>query len=436
VAERARGALWAVLQTSATSVVLAAVTLGGSILAARLLGPSGRGELAEAQVIPSLVGSLGLIGMSEAAVYFAASRRADSARIVATALAVGLFSTGLVLFAVLLTVNYLGDRVTEAFETYALIIPLMAFVGIPHSSLRALLQFDLWNRLRVIPPLIWIFALMAGFLLSGITVLDLLRIQIIATCVYGCFQFWLITRDLPGKFELDRSCIAPMLAFGVATVTSQLPQLASVRVDQLLVTSAFSAERVGHYFVALGWSAIPGLLLQAAGSIAFPKMASIADAAHMETVITRLARTSVAAAFVVSIPALALTPVAIPFLYGEQFRESIQLALILTVASAVRGAAQVLQEAARGLGHVSAIIRSEFCGLLVMVVLIWPLQSRYGLVGVAVTAVVASFASLWMVAFFIRVKARCSWTRLLVPTTADVRLIWTEIRRIAGFPAS
>ena len=62
--------------TAATNLAIAHGLLHRNI-AARLLGPHGRGELAAIQTTPSFFGSFAMIGMPEALVYFSAQKPAQ-----------------------------------------------------------------------------------------------------------------------------------------------------------------------------------------------------------------------------------------------------------------------------------------------------------------------------------------------------------------------
>lgn len=56
--------------TVAANVTLAALGMVSGILAARLLGPHGRGQLAAIQTWPSSIATLAMLGMPEAVVYY------------------------------------------------------------------------------------------------------------------------------------------------------------------------------------------------------------------------------------------------------------------------------------------------------------------------------------------------------------------------------
>src|SRR5262245_30271561 len=61
-----------VLITTATNFAIALLALATGPLAARMLGPEGRGELAAIQTWPSVIATLAMLGLGDATIYFAA----------------------------------------------------------------------------------------------------------------------------------------------------------------------------------------------------------------------------------------------------------------------------------------------------------------------------------------------------------------------------
>src|SRR4051794_28221320 len=91
-----------------STLLITAVTTVGGILAARLLGPAGRGALTAALLWPSTFAALGDFGLIEAMTFFAAPRHGKSAEVlsaglaVAAALSVAIVTVGFVAFPHLL----------------------------------------------------------------------------------------------------------------------------------------------------------------------------------------------------------------------------------------------------------------------------------------------------------------------------------------------
>ena len=68
----------------ATNLLLAMIGLASSAAAGRLLGPSGRGALAAIQIYPTFASLIGMIGLSEAVVYWLSRRPEEAEGIIGT----------------------------------------------------------------------------------------------------------------------------------------------------------------------------------------------------------------------------------------------------------------------------------------------------------------------------------------------------------------
>src|SRR5664280_3327574 len=79
--------------TFATNMALAGLAVATGVLAARLLGPSGEGELTAIQTWPLLLGTLAMFGLDSALVYFISRQPERGKQFTSTAVLVALLSS-------------------------------------------------------------------------------------------------------------------------------------------------------------------------------------------------------------------------------------------------------------------------------------------------------------------------------------------------------
>ena len=422
-----RDASSAVLGIATLNGLLALLSLATSALAARLLGPEGRGQLAQAQVVPSLIGTLALLGMSEAIIFHASKEGEKASEWIATGSAVSLATTTTAWLVFVAAVLILPLDNKMLMLTYAPMIILMAAVGVPHSSLRTRLRFSLWNRLRLIPPLIWLAALGAGYAFHKPDVPFLIAIQLALLTVYAIVQFVVVTRSIPGAYRVRSALVRPLVKFGLAVLVAQVPQVLALRLDQIVVTGLLPEDRIGHYFVALGWSAIPTLFLAAISQVVFPRVAGMANIDAQRNAIGRVSRLSVWMAVGIAVGVIAITPFAVPAIFGTAFAEASSLAMILVVAASARGVASVLQESARGLGKVNLILRSELFGLVLLALCIWPLTVSFAAYGVAIASVISAVAAMLFVLLGLAREVTLPIGKMLAITEDDIVVVWKRL---------
>ena len=156
--------------TFATNLGLAVLGAATGILAARLLHPSGEGQLTAIQAWPMLLATIATLGLDSALVYFISSQPESGKQLTTTAALICLVSAlafgAVAWFAMPLLLSAQQPQVISAARVYLLIGCFYAIVGIPLASLRGVRSFRAWNILRVLPGIAWLFILVATWQLG------------------------------------------------------------------------------------------------------------------------------------------------------------------------------------------------------------------------------------------------------------------------------
>ena len=169
----------ALRSTFATNMALAVLAVATGVLAARLLGPAGEGELTAIQTWPLLLGTLAMLGLDSALVYFISRQPERGRQLTSTAVLIGLLSSLLVgavaWFALPFLLSAQQPQVVSAARVFLLIGGIYAVVGIPHGSLRGAHSFTAWNLFRIAPGLAWLCILLTSWLLGHPNAIPLSR---------------------------------------------------------------------------------------------------------------------------------------------------------------------------------------------------------------------------------------------------------------------
>src|SRR5690348_8386651 len=80
------------LVTGGTNIVLAAMGMATGVVAARLLGPEGRGQLVAIQTWPFFIASIAMLGTPEALAYFSACSPDEAGRNLGSASTISLIA--------------------------------------------------------------------------------------------------------------------------------------------------------------------------------------------------------------------------------------------------------------------------------------------------------------------------------------------------------
>ena len=156
--------------TLATNIALAVLAAATGVIAARILGPDGEGELTAIQTWPLLLGTLSMLGLDSAVVYFIARQPDKGMQFTTTATVIGLLSSmvvgGAAWFALPYPLSAQRAQIVSTARIFLLVGVIFAMVGIPHGSLRGAHTFTAWNLFRIAPGLAWL-SILLGFWAFG-----------------------------------------------------------------------------------------------------------------------------------------------------------------------------------------------------------------------------------------------------------------------------
>jgi O-antigen/teichoic acid export membrane protein len=418
--------------TAVTNIVIALAGLLTSIVAARLLGPLGRGELRAIQTWPNFIAMIALLGLPEAMVYFTArdskkvGRYLGSSVILAMLLVIPFVVLGYGLLPVLLTAQ--SEEVVHIARWYLLLIPLLALISIPTYCLRGLERFASWNVVRLLPNVGWLVVLLAAvglnerrlwFLTTGhLAVMALLVIPI----------HYIVIRHHETGFRLDLGTWRPLTRFGLPSMLSGVPAILNLRVDQMAMAAWLPPRFLGFYVVAVAWSSAAFPLLTAVGSVLFPRVASETSDQEQGRLLAQGARLGVLLSVILAPLLIAATPWGLPLVFGAEFRGSIRPALVLVVAAVIAGINRILEEGLKGLGQPSAVLKAESIGLVVTGVGLALLLVPYDVMGAAFASLVGYLTVFIFLIVQTRRLTKHSIPGLLVPTGDEVRLVWSRFK--------
>ena len=406
----------------ATNSLLAALSVATGVIAPRILGPSGEGELTAIQTWPLLLGTLAMLGLDSALVYFIAREPERGKQLTATAMLIGLLSSLLVgaiaWFALPFLLSAQQPDVISAARIYLLVGVLYAVVGIPIGSLRGARAFAMWNLFRLAPGLAWLCILCASWILKTARPIPLSRWYLAAILCCGLPVVIVVNRRLQGRPRPDRRLAGKMLRFGLPSAVTSLPQTVNLRFDQLLIIGFMPARSLGFYVVAVAWSGGVAPLLSAIGSVLFPQVSAEPDTCRRGQLLATSLQGGAVVAAVMSLPFTLLAPVAIPLVFGARFAPSIPSALVLVPAGAILAWAGIAEEGLRGLGRPTIVLVAESAGAAVTLATLPVLLHFFGIIGAAVASLLGYTTIAVFAASVISRSTQLRLHQLMVPSPA------------------
>lgn len=418
------------------NVGLILVNTATGLMAARLLGPTGRGELAAIMNWQVFGAMLATLGLPDAVIYFTARTARRASRQLATGAAVA-FAASLVVTAVgwVLLPTLLASQshaVVTTARWYLLSLPLEALWNFPDRSLRGQGDFLRWNLVRPLGQLLWLSALIFAATTGHAVAAWVAYSYLVGRAALLVPLFVYVRTRLPGRLRPERELVRPMVRYGLPGLITTIPSTLNNRLDQLMMAGFLPARTLGLYAIAVSWSALTNPLALAFSNVLFPRLAATDDPAARARAFARGSRLGLVVSGVVSAAFVPLTPFVLPLLFGAQFRPAVDGAMVLVAASVFTGWNWVLEEGLRGLGRPASVLWGELTGLAVTVVMLVTMLRSFGLMGAALASL-GGYATV-TVALLVegRRHTRLPLRELVIPTTSDLRLLWDEGRGLAA----
>jgi O-antigen/teichoic acid export membrane protein len=383
----------AISETSGTNLLGMLLQLTSGIIAARVLGPEGRGQLAAMQLWPSCLVTFGSLGLMTATAYYCGREPSSSGRILGTAwfvlatLSIPLMALGYWLMPVLLKSQ--NSDVIRTARFLLLLIPVQFSGNLPFNALQGMGRFRIWNLIRPQFTVLWIGVLLAALWFRHRDASFVALGYLVAMSIH-CAT-WIVSMFccIPGPYRPEPPLVRPLLQYGLPAVASGVPQQLNLRLDQLLMAAFLPPRLLGLYAVAVAASGAISPVLAAVSQVMFARLAGLSSVVEQGAAAARALRLSALAGAGLIAGLSVAMPVFLPLAFGSAFRPAIPAALVLTVASGIASLNLIAGECIRGMGLPRLPLIAESLGLVFTFVLLALLLKPYQLMGAAVASLVS-----------------------------------------------
>jgi O-antigen/teichoic acid export membrane protein len=393
-----------------TSLAGQVVILVSGVIAARLLGPEDRGNLALLILIPLAISQLGSLGVPLAVTY-EFSKDVDLGRGTLRNIArpVIIWTAVLVLADAAITAILVLGR-----DVDVQVAAVFMLVMVPADTMRqyglAILQgrqdFSAFNTLRLLPAIAYSAIAVVAF------VMDAKGLPLFALSYAGSYfavaaiTFAIALRRSPPKQVPGASTASAMVRFGMRGLLGTVSPLETLRLDQAIVGVLLAPAALGMYVVGVSFTNLPRFVAQGIGVVAYPQVAAEHDASRAQRSMWRFFWLSVLVCTGVVIPLELAAPRLVPTFFGDAFTPAVGIMQILLVASLFLSARRVLTDASRGFGLPTAGTTAEVASWLALVPCIALLAPRFGASGVAMAFTIAAALSLTVLLALVAVGRR------------------------------
>jgi O-antigen/teichoic acid export membrane protein len=394
---QASGAATSSLVATALIQVLNVVT---GIILARTLGPSGRGELAAVILWPTLLWTVGNLGVVDAVTFHSARRTGPRRSIVSASLALALVQS-----VILIAIGLVLVPLVLARQEASVVRDCLIFLASVPTSLVTLYLGSVLNGTHRYVAFNVVRATVFVGNAAGLVALAIASELTVTSAMYAYLASQVLTVLIAAIFVLpstgppsrpERPLAREMLAYGWRVQLSTISNLLNERVDQLVISIVLAPASLGLYVVAWTMTGLSYMIGYSVTFAALPRVAQAESAQERRARAHRYVFLTLAATVVVTIPVLLLTPEILRIAFGSDFVQATGVTRVLLVGSIALGTGRVLEAVLKGVNRPLHAGLSEGAGLAVTAVGLAALLPTLGLMGAAITSLVAYSVTAWI----------------------------------------
>lgn len=407
-----------IIQNLGANLLITLLGLVGSIILARWLGPSQRGIFAAIILIPTILQYFVNFGLSSATIYFTAQPNSDKNTIWSNLLFIGFIQSILgILMGYFITNFYLqryGLQIINFGHLYLLTIPLGLYGMYATYILQGSAHFKVTNLLKCIVPFGYCIGIIWLRFQQILTIENLVYVQLIIQSFYTIIAVFFLYRILLIHFifKIEYNSIRKMLTYSVRVWFGDISQLANSRIDQFLIGGFLSSRDLGIYTVAVSVARFTSVFADAITTIMLPSVTGKEYIQEkIDEILNFFKKYWIFSVIFHLIFALSL-PIIIPFVFGNDYLESIIICQILVLGSLFINAKTVLGGGILGMGFPAIMSYVEFFGMIISLIMSMLLLKIYGLIGVSF-AIGLSYFSQFVILLSLTNRKGISYKNLL-----------------------
>jgi len=353
-------------ETVLTNGALLGVGALTGIVAARLLGPAGRGQVAVAIGVVAVLWPVAALGLQQAAGYRLAQSRHEAPQAVGLAFVVSLLVGGAmtVVAWVVVTAVVRDGAARTAIDIGLLAVPFAILNALLVGVLQGLRLGRRFNAARLSTPLVYAVLLM-GLVIHrrDATAVNVMWVYWAASVAGAVVAVVFLPPEARRPARPGRRFRGAMVRYGMYVNLSSLGYLINRQLPVVLVGAVSSAADAGQYAVGLGYALPVSVVAVALALHTLPDIAAEPDARAQQAIARQRVRSGLFGTLPLACGAVIAAPTLIPFAFGARFSPAVPVARVLVLGQAALGISFLLSEVSRGLGRPEIPAIAEWTGV-------------------------------------------------------------------------
>lgn len=394
-----------IAKTAAVNFAALAVTTLTGVLLARGLGQEGRGLYAAVVVWYGIALDLAEVGQGSAVTYFVSRSERSSVAVVRESRRIMIVASFVVMIGGFLSSPWLAGGDHEMMYSYIIVFAWVGFNSLLAPHLYALqgLSISRWNFVRITQPVVNLVAVLVWIAITPLSVIGASICLVVSSVIQMSIALIVFHYTADRGLAVASSTKADLLSYGIRQASSTIPLSLAGNLDRVALSQAGSSAALGQYVVAQSVVGAAGPLGVAIASVVFPRLSAFSgeSGARRQMEMRVLVKSSVSMSLAVLL-LVAISPWAIPLVFGVEFEGAVELAAWVAPAAVVKSLLVIATTLLRGRGTPGSASFANLIALGVTALSMYLLIPNLGTTGAAAGAFFGSVAGLVVTVFILR----------------------------------
>lgn len=410
-------------------------TVVTSLVGARALGPSGRGDLLVVTLWPIVIALLAEFGLPNAYRYWMAKEPERVSRLFSNAVIYTLVAGAVsIVIGDLVAPHLIAQRhpgVMLLVRVYMVNIPAVIFLNLMRGLLEGTRRFGWAGAARFIFFGVQAVGFASLWFSNRLTVETAAYTMIVSQTVSMLVALGAVWHQLRPRWQPSWSEFKNSLHYGLRDYGGGVADYATLRLDQLMLGAMASSSALGLYVIAVRLSEITTYAAAALADALMPEVASSREIDRSEALLAQTLRLTIYFNVLLLVPLWLAAPLMLRTLFGASFVPATSAFRWLLVAAVVWSASSIVIRGLQGFGHPGLTTIARFLSAIVTAVVLLVLLPRMGITGAAIASLVGYSVMLAVALFALIQRRRLGFWKYLRPRSRDIPI--ARLRAMAGF---
>lgn len=404
-------------------------TIFQTIIIARILGPEGKGNFTLIILWPTIIAGFSILGLYTGIAKISAKKMFYEKYNIEKSVLLSTFITGLIGSIVSISIcplvlkkyNYDIIFLAQLFSAFVLANNLArGFVAIDHGRK----DFTSYSITRAILNPIFFLFLAILFLINKVNLTYIILSLLAATYIVSIIRIWLgISRR---RNNLEVLPVTKLFRYSLKFSISDFAEPIYAYYDKIIVALVLSTYDLGLYTVAYTAAAIISILPTVYATKIF---SDIAGGDKIEKMIYSI-RQNIALMLLGILGMIIILPIAIPLVFGNDFKLAIIPALVLLITCCLQGQSMIIERSILAKGFPWVGVSAKVITMFSFALLSYILYSVNCIDIYTVVLITIITQSIYLLYLTYQMRKKFKTDLSIMPTWKDIEMIMKNIKKI------